>query len=127
MDGARRAQVELVLAADILPYSNNAALVANTIQSTLVEGGMAIVVSPDENHRFGVEAFPDACREVGLEVELSNSNLLDDVTFETSTKTEKDQGRLDSDLEKTAGYDNQGYTYHKLLMFTVQKPISTSG
>ena len=72
MEGNRRPQVSLILATDILCYSNDAELVANTIQAALVEGGHAIIMGPNSNHRFGIEEFPEACRKLGLTIEVTD-------------------------------------------------------
>jgi predicted nicotinamide N-methyase len=125
MDGDLQPQVDLVLAAEVLAYSNDAVNVANTIWTTLKEGGHAIVVSPDESRRFGVEAFPDALEQAGLQVHVLD-NLLDIVSFDSEGggTAASDQERLIEDLEKTVGYNKQGYVYSNLKMFIIEKPNS---
>ena len=72
MNGQRHPPVPLILGADILAYSNDAELVAATLQSALApNGGKAYIVSPDETRRFGVTDFPQACSDLGLQVEQS--------------------------------------------------------
>jgi predicted nicotinamide N-methyase len=113
MEGIQRPQVPLILAADILAYSNDADLVANTIQAALTEGGRALIVSPDGNRRFGVERFPEACRDIGLQVDVTTV-LVDDVFFHP-IYTETDA----AGMQDCCGF-SQGYDF---TMFTVDKPI----
>ena len=120
MEGAKRPQVSLILAADVLCYSNDAINVANTIYAGLIDGGKAIVVSADDNKRFGVAGFPDACRNAGLEIDVTRSNS--SVDSSSSNNSEKDAELLDNDLGQTVGYRNHNY---KFLIFTITKPISS--
>ena len=107
MTGRRHPQVDLVLAADILCYSNDATMVANTLQSALVEGGQAVLVSGDESIRFGAASFPDACRRAGLNMCLVQK--FPHPTSEIGTDdTDIDPQNLQADL----------------IMFTVEKPIA---
>ena len=112
MEGAKRKQVGLVLAADVLCYSNDATNVANTINCALVEGGRAIVMSAANGRRFGVEEFPDAVRGAGLELEITNY-----VTDELSN----DIGvAKDEELHTCAGYSDE----YRFVMFDITKPCS---
>jgi predicted nicotinamide N-methyase len=124
MAGQKRSQVSLILAADVLCYSNDATNVANTIYAGLIDGGKAIVVSADDNKRFGVAGFPDACRNAGLEIDVTRSNSSVDSSRSrcSSNNSEKDAELLDHDLEQTVGYRDQNY---KFLIFTITKPISS--
>jgi hypothetical protein len=71
-------------------------LVANALQATLEGGGTAIVMSPDQNHRFGVEMFPSECHKLGLFV------------------------KVDDKLRNNTGYYDDG-RYNSFTMFTVTK------
>lgn len=123
MEGGLQPQVDLVLGAEVLAYSNDAVNVANTIQKALKEGGHAIVISPDESLRFGVEAFPDALRQLGLQVQVLN-DLMDIVSFDSEggEQASLDQERLVEDLKQTVGYEKHGYAYSNLKMFMIEKP-----
>ena len=114
MDGTKRKQVGLVLAADVICYSNDATNVANTIQSALVDGGRALVVSPADGRRFGVEEFPDALRDAGLEVHVTKVAADDGLT----TTVEESQ---DAELFTCVGYCAEGYNF---LRFDITKPSS---
>ena len=114
MDGTRRKQVGLVLAADVICYSNDATNVANTIFSALVDGGRAVVVSAADGRRFGVEAFPDALREAGLEFHVTKFAADDGLT----TTVEESQ---DAELFSCVGYCSEGYNF---LRFDITKPSS---
>lgn len=111
MEGKPQPQVRLILAADIIAYSNDSTLVANTIQAALVEGGQAILVSPTPDRRFGLEEFPNACREVGLDVQVTP------ISARHETGTGQD-GQLKKNLAQTSG--RKGYDFQ---MCTVRKPI----
>jgi predicted nicotinamide N-methyase len=111
MDGHSQPQVPLIVAADILAYSNDANMVANTLQVALMEGGQAFILGPEECYRFGVEGFSDACESVGLEVSESNISAID--TFHQ-------QDRLLRDIEQTGGFkEKSGYDF---TMFQIVKP-----
>jgi predicted nicotinamide N-methyase len=122
MNGIHRPQVGLILAADILCYSNDADLVCNTIQAALAEGGTAIVVSPDGNKRFGVEDFAQVCRRAGLQVEVTT--LLADSSSPTGSlsgdERKEEMDTLLHDLEQTCRFTLD----YELLMFTIGKPLS---
>ena len=125
MEGMPQPQVPLVLAADVLAYSNDADNVAHTLMAALQTGGTALVVSPES--RFGVRGFPEACRNLGLTVQVKE-NLLEIVSFDGPTGepvTARDnQARLMQDLEKTISqHHEQGYEYSTLQMFIIEKPL----
>mmetsp|Transcript_30183 Transcript_30183/g.43866 ORF Transcript_30183/g.43866 Transcript_30183/m.43866 type:complete len:490 (-) Transcript_30183:233-1702(-) len=119
MDGTQRPQVSLILASDVMAYSNDADLVANTIMTALVEGGRAILVSPSIG-RFGVEDFPECCRNVGLDVEVTR--LESDHDSEESNLTEEEQDTLVQELESACVGFKENY---KFTMFTIDKPITS--
>ena len=128
MDGTKHAQVGLILAADILCYSNDATLVANTVQAALVEGGRAIILGPDQKHRFGVEEFPEECTKLGLHVNITNHKSPNsDQDQDCNTKDNNDADNADQqqilhDLNnQTSGYSD-GYDF---TMFTVDKPFTS--
>jgi len=113
MEGTKRKQVGLVLAADVLCYSNDATNVANTIQSALVDGGRAVVMSAADGRRFGVEEFPDAAREAGLEVQITRVASNDE-----GPTGEESNG---DDLFSCVGYSAKGYSF---VRFDITKPSS---
>jgi hypothetical protein len=123
MDGTPRAQVSLILGADILCYSNDAELVANTIQAALVDGGQAILVSADANLRFGVEHFPEACENAGLEI-VTTKLVADQRPNQQSSAESGGDSHGDEllvhDLKQTTGYTTDYTTF----MFHITKPIS---
>jgi predicted nicotinamide N-methyase len=91
-NGNQRAQVDLILASDIICQPEDAYAAARSIFSALSAGGRAIVVNGDSKHRFGVERFEDACTELGM-------------TLSTTDVGDLYHGRLLSrDMEKTSGY-----------------------
>lgn len=67
-----QAQVDLILAADMICQPSDAVAAANTIHDALRSGGKAIVVCANGTHRFGVDSFQGECTRVGLLVETSN-------------------------------------------------------
>lgn len=128
MDGKLHPQVHLILAADIICYSNDADLVAQTIQTALIQGGRAIVMGPDENRRFGLGSFVEACEKVGLEVTVTTlpANEATHVDCQTTPDLNQDQADvLASDLHQTSGFVNQGYDYN-FHMYTIEKPMTLS-
>jgi predicted nicotinamide N-methyase len=75
MDGQRMPQVDVVLASDVICQPEDAFAVAKTIVCALKAGGIAVMVSADSKHRFGVEHFEAACEEVGsLALSVQNVN-----------------------------------------------------
>jgi hypothetical protein len=128
MDGKEHPQVHLILAADIICYSNDAELVAQTIQVALVDGGRAIVMGPDENRRFGLAFFVQACEKHGLEVNVTtlpanHASHADCIRTEGLNQSEAKD--LSHDLHQTSGFVNQGYDYN-FHMYTVDKPTVDS-
>ena len=127
MDGNRHPQVKLILASEILCYSNDAEMVANTIDAALMEGGLAIVLSPDAHKRFGVAAFPSACRETGLTVQVTDvasGETFGSCSAEMNEATLAEEDLLARELDQIEGYSARLYDYD-FTMFTVEKPIST--
>ena len=122
MTGAKQSQVSLVLAADVLAYSNDAQNVANTIHAALVEGGKAIVVSADENKRYGVAEFPEACRNAGLEITLVRGNCSNNVG-DSGEDINIEELFVRHNLEQTIGYHQEGYNF---IIFTIEKPLTSS-
>ena len=108
--------VDVVLAADVICKPEDAVAAANTMYDALVPGGIAIVISADAKHRFGVDAFNDECCRVGLNVQVSNvADLYNGGLLSSSRGLEGGLG-----IEQTSGYV-EGMT---LTMFQVRKPES---
>ena len=111
-NGIKQSQVSLILAADILCYSNDAVLVANTINAALKpNGGKAYLFSSNSNHRFGVEEFPTACRNAGLTIEVTNnitplsSIMVNNNNGNATTPDSSNSKSLIHDLQnKSSGY-----------------------
>ena len=140
MDGTRRRPVRLVLAAEILCYSNDAALVAGTLEGALCEGGRAILLGPDSTHRFGVEEFPEACRNLGLTVRITDRIKVGDDPLAALVAGD---GDVDADVDAPPAVDrpavgrdetlmreleesgySRSHVAYDFTMFTVDKPIS---
>ena len=140
MDGTRRRPVRLVLAAEILCYSNDAALVAGTLEGALCEGGRAILLGPDSTHRFGVEEFPEACRNLGLTVRITDRIKVGDdplaalvagdgdVDADADAPPAVDRPAVGRDETLMRELEESGYSRshvaYDFTMFTVDKPIS---
>ncbi|KAL7456345.1 hypothetical protein ACHAWC_007872 [Mediolabrus comicus] len=117
-DGKSHAQVRLILGADLLVCTNDANLVASTIDSALMDGGSAFILGADEYARFGVRDFPDACRSLGLKVTVQEDLLYDSNFFVAEDHMDE--------LE-LGGYNQRASTMgHDFVMFTVSKPIAAS-
>mmetsp|Transcript_15572 Transcript_15572/g.33653 ORF Transcript_15572/g.33653 Transcript_15572/m.33653 type:complete len:287 (-) Transcript_15572:141-1001(-) len=112
MDGASRKQVRLILAADCLVCSNDSDLVAATIDAALIEGGKAIILGADANTRFGVSSFPEKCRELGMNVKVT-----EDILWENEEGATHDH--LVLELEQCGFKHTYDFT-----MFEVDKPIA---
>ena len=125
MDGQARPPVRLILAADILCYSNDATLVAQTIHATLIPGGKALLMSADENARFGVQHFPEACQTLGLEIMSedlwTDQRLLESGAFDDEIIMDDDRTQPESPSQTTTGY-GPGDRYN-LRLFTIEKPM----
>ena len=67
-----QAQVDLILAADMICQRSDAVAAANSIHDALRSGGKAIVVCANGKHRFGVDSFQGECTRLGLLVETTN-------------------------------------------------------
>ena len=118
IDGKSHAQVRLILGADLLVCTNDANLVASTIDSALLDGGSAFILGADEYARFGVRDFPDACRSLGLKVTVQEDLLYDSNFFVAEEHMDE--------LE-LGGYNQRASTMgHDFTMFTVSKPIASS-
>jgi len=125
MDGALHSQCRLIIGADLIVCSNDAALVASTINCALLEGGQAIILGADKYTRFGVCSFPEACRDLGLLVtvqedmlESRNNDNVDDIA---ST-------RLLMDTLVVGGYHRGSQSYgYDFTLFTINKPIAPVG
>ena len=118
IDGKSHAQVRLILGADLLVCTNDANLVASTIDSALMDGGSAFILGADEYARFGVRDFPDACRSLGLKVTVQEDLLYDSNFFVAEEHMDE--------LE-LGGYNQRASTTgHDFTMFTVSKPIAAS-
>lgn len=127
MDGTQHGQFRLILGADLLVCSNDADLVATTIDSALMEGGVAVILGPSSDARFGVSHFPDACREKGMIVKV-DEDILESNIDDNNNRSEGDNGssKLMDDLE-LGGYNQRASTFgHDFTMFTINKPITTA-
>jgi len=119
MDGIEHSQARLIIGSDLIVCSNDADLVASTINIALMEGGQAIILGADSNTRFGVRDFPDACRTLGLDV-VVNENIWE------STEVAGERQQLKDELE-LGGYNQRAACIgHDFTMFTIDKPIKTS-
>ena len=118
-DGVSRGQVRLILGADLIVCTNDAMLVANTIDASLLEGGTALIVSSD--NRFGVSEFPDACRELGMDV-VVNDNILEATASGYVGGSDTGEKDFWSELE-LGGYAQRASTFGDFSMFTINKPI----
>lgn len=120
MEGTKRGQCRLILGADLIVCSNDAELVATTIDSALMEGGQAFILGASADKRFGVGDFPDACRSLGLGV-MVDENLLE--ANENATEEDGSAQQLMDALE-LGGHNQRSSTHdHDFTMFTVSKPI----
>jgi predicted nicotinamide N-methyase len=117
MNGASHARCRLILGADLIVCTNDADLVAATIDCALIEGGMAIILGADRYARFGVSSFPRACRSRGLTVKVDEDIL---------ESREDDIGkRLLVDALELGGYRNgKSSSVYDFTMFTINKPIT---
>lgn len=123
VDGNEHAQVRLILGADLLVCTNDADLVASTIDSALVDGGKAFILGADQYTRFGVQNFPDACRQLGLQVSVQEDIL------ESSFAAEEVDGEMQHDqlMEELelGGYNQRASTMaHDFTFFEITKPIA---
>lgn len=107
MDGTHQPQVSLILGSDVIAYSNDAQLVANTLHAALRAGGKAILMGPTPDRRFGLEGFPDACGDVGLQVQM------------THIVAAEQEASVTADLALTANH--KGYDFS---MYIVGKPMA---
>jgi len=123
MEGKSHGQFRLVLGADLIVCSNDADLVATTVDSSLMEGGIAIILGASADARFGVSDFPDACRSLGLTVRV-DENILE--TNQGTGGEDDSQKQLVDSLE-LGGHNQRACTYgHDFTMFTISKPITSN-
>ena len=121
MDGTSHGQFRLILGADLIVCSNDAELVATTIDCALMEGGQAIILGPSADARFGVGGFPDACRSLGLDVTV-DENILES-NENSGVGEDGSHQQLLGELE-LGGFNQRASTYgHDFTMFTINKPI----
>ena len=127
MDGTKQRQFRLVLGADLLVCGNDAELVAHTIDSTLAEGGKAVILGPSAGARFGVSEFPDACRSLGMNVKINEDVLesLNEVDNQEGIGNGQSIQELMSAL-KLGGHGQRASTAygHDFTMFTIDKPTA---
>jgi len=135
MNGNPQPQVHVILAADVIAYSNDAMLVATTTHACLVEGGHALILGPNEDRRFGVAHFEEACSRLGLEVHVTtlvadceswditstNDSIGEHKTDNSISTDTAQQSRLSHDLQQANGENHGGYDF---TLFTVHKPVS---
>ena len=119
MDGIHHEQARLIIGSDLIVCSNDAELVAATLDCALLEGGQAVIIGADSCTRFGVKDFPNECRLLGLDVEV-NENIWQS----TADHVDGDEEQLKNELE-LGGYDQRAAcSGHDFTMFTIHKPIS---
>ena len=123
VEGNEHAQVRLILGADLLVCTNDADLVASTIDSALIDGGKAFILGADEYKRFGVRNFPEACRQLGLHVVVQEDLLGTDFAAEEGEDGTVMHERLMEELE-LGGYNQRAATMgHDFTFFEITKPI----
>ena len=104
MKDSSHAQCRLIVGADLIVCSNDAELVATTIDRALMEGGTAVLVSPTYQ-RFGVSLLEDACLTVGL----------------TCNTEETDESEL---LKQLNSGIKQAHQIKHYSTFTIKKPLA---
>lgn len=104
MRGDSHPQCRLIVGAELIVCSNDAELVATTIDRTLMEGGTALLISPTYQ-RFGVSLLEDACLAAGL----------------TCITEETDETELLKQLNADIKQGNQIKHYST---FTIKKPLA---
>lgn len=113
------AQVDVVIAADIICQPSDAVAVANTLHDTLKPCGVAYIVCADAKHRFGVDHLYEECQRVGLTISTTSIVHCDD---NTDANDSNDTIRLHDEeiqnLKLTTGYVHG----MKLTLFTIEKP-----
>ena len=117
MNGASHRQCRLILGADLIVCTNDADLLAATIDCALIEGGLAIILGADRYTRFGVGTFPDSCRSLGLNVKVDEDML----------ESREDDGsrQVFMDALELGGYHRGGSSFgYDFTMFTINKPIT---
>ena len=123
VEGNEHAQVRLILGADLLVCTNDADLVASTIDIALVDGGKAFILGADQYTRFGVQNFPDACRQLGLQV-IVQEDILESNFAAEEVDGEMQHDQLMEELE-LGGYNQRASTMaHDFTFFEITKPIA---
>ena len=98
--------VNVILAADVICKVDDAVAVAQTIYNTLTPGGLAIAVSANAKHRFGVDHFEHQCISNGLLIQTSN------ISHDFLT---------DCGIQQTSGYvENMTLTLFKITKPKIQ-------
>ena len=124
VEGNEHAQVRLILGADLIVCTNDADLVASTIDSALIDGGKAFILGADQYTRFGVQNFPDACRQLGLKVTVHEDLLETNFAVAEEVDGEVQQEQLMEELE-LGGYNQRAATMaHDFTFFHITKPIA---
>jgi len=124
VEGNEHAQVRLILGADLIVCTNDADLVASTIDSALIDGGKAFILGADQYTRFGVQNFPDACRQLGLKVVVHEDLLETNFAIAEEVDGEVQQEQLMEELE-LGGYNQRAATMaHDFTFFHITKPIA---
>jgi predicted nicotinamide N-methyase len=101
MEGNVHDRVDLILAADVICQPSDAVAVARTIQTILVPGGQAILVSATASHRFGVDILADECRKrPGLVVQVTDL----DVAAAATHNDDEHDSTVRSLLDHASGY-----------------------
>ena len=124
VEGNEHAKVRLILGADLIVCTNDADLVASTIDSALIDGGKAFILGADQYTRFGVQNFPDACRQLGLKVTVHEDLLETNFAVAEEVDGEVQQEQLMEELE-LGGYNQRAATMaHDFTFFHITKPIA---
>jgi predicted nicotinamide N-methyase len=101
MEGHGHDHVDLILAADVICQPSDAVAVARTIQTILVPGGQAILVSATASHRFGVDILADECRK-RPELVVQVTDLVVDVA--ATDDDDENDSTMRSLLDHASGY-----------------------
>mmetsp|Transcript_13514 Transcript_13514/g.29377 ORF Transcript_13514/g.29377 Transcript_13514/m.29377 type:complete len:278 (-) Transcript_13514:50-883(-) len=118
-EGASHAQCRLILVADCIVCSNDAELLATTINCALMEGGHAVVMGPGSGARFGIADFPEECRSLGLTVTV-DEDVLEDNENDGSHQQLMDSLELGGS-NRAAAKSAYGFT-----LFSIEKPITST-
>jgi predicted nicotinamide N-methyase len=121
-EGISHGQFRLILGADLIVCTNDADLVATSIDSSLMKGGVAIILGACADRRFGISDFPEACRSLGLLVTVEE-NMLE--ARERAGGDGNGSQQLMNDLE-LSGQNQRQSAHGDFTMFTITKPIACS-